>query len=888
MPLRPHNAPAVFINEIDKSPYSPAMTGTNCYVMGFANKGEAYQPMSFTSKSAWLSYYGEPDNEAEKYFYNACSEVITQNGRLTCARLPYDNESFEKMVGFKYSVTPSQTLSSIANKAKVGEAAYDYHDISDVDATIDNVAVIDGADSPYLMELSEVDEYRTNEKKPAINSIIIVDTTCGSYKKILEDKRKGKDREILGVVPVITTAANGLYAQKLIKVSNENVKYYESIGRCVTQGDENGGISGYTFEDLSSLYDKRGEDGNFANLSTLAPNSDLTRQLNTIYKGFSLVVPQDTITTIADMYAVVNGLINGEGIELSAPISSETGDFNIGNDTSSMAEIVEAHNDLVDNLLSTIEANATLSVFVPTVQELTVDVDTELISDIMDKSARLNSFATNNITVKAIDGDDSIPNTVSLEANTFFSTIKYNTETEQFDRDVLKKIGVVVYRVYLDAANGNKISFEPVEAFVGSLNANDKDPNTGVTTFIDTIVNSQSQYINVFSNVWSRRADKAEYDKLDMYIAKPCDLQPNLGFYAEQVEEDISIDMSIYQGISKCFEKVSDIIERDIDIIPDAGVSNIASYLKAIFGNKGKYDIGITDADGNSMLGMWKADSNNDAIKTWKTVIQKYDSFCKLTRKDCMFIADGPRPMVLQGNKKIVRPSKPSNNVDVNILPNVKFITGLNTNYGAGYCNWFEIADEYTGDFFWLPPSIKAMGSYIYTDLNFDYWEAPAGLTRGLIAATDVSFSPTLMQASTIYDSCWNYAINYPNDGIVLEGQRTFQTAPSALDRVNVRRLLLRLERSAFKTARRYIYELNTAYTRQRLSDAIEVYLREAKVGGGLYDYKIVCDESNNTPDTIDRNELHVSIGLKPTKVAEYIIIDFIVASTGASWDEVM
>lgn len=139
-----------------------------------------------------------------------------------------------------------------------------------------------------------------------------------------------------------------------------------------------------------------------------------------------------------------------------------------------------------------------------------------------------------------------------------------------------------------------------------------------------------------------------------------------------------------------------------------------------------------------------------------------------------------------------------------------------------------------------------------------------------------------------IYDKCWNYAINYPNDGIVLEGQKTLQTKPSALDRVNVRRLMLRLERAVGQSARWFLYEGNTAYTRQRLIDAIDPYFRQAKVGGGLYDYKLICDDSVNTPETIDANELHLKCMIKPTKTIEYILVDFIVGSTGASWEEML
>ena len=366
----------------------------------------------------------------------------------------------------------------------------------------------------------------------------------------------------------------------------------------------------------------------------------------------------------------------------------------------------------------------------------------------------------------------------------------------------------------------------------------------------------------------------------------PDTIAPSLGFYAEMTKEDISISKSIYDGMNKSFEKVEDINQLDIDIIPDAGLANIASYLKALYGDKGAYDLQITDDVGNSLLGMWKCNSNNAAVKTWKTVEQKLDNFCKNVRKDCMFIADGPRPLVLAGQKKIVRPSKPANTIDANIVPNLKFITGLNTSYGACYVDWFEMADDYSGDFFWCPPSIKAMGVYINTDVNFNYWDAPAGLNRGVITATDVAFSPTIKQAGCFYEKNFNYAINYPQDGIVLEGQKTLQTKPSAFDRVNVRRLFLRLERAAYKVARYFVYEGNTAYTRQRLVDALDPYFKQAMVGGGIYDYKIKCDETNNTDFTIDNNELHVAIGIKPVKTAEFIMLDFVCLRTGGSWTE--
>ena len=127
----------------------------------------------------------------------------------------------------------------------------------------------------------------------------------------------------------------------------------------------------------------------------------------------------------------------------------------------------------------------------------------------------------------------------------------------------------------------------------------------------------------------------------------------------------------------------------------------------------------------------FKFNKNTD-LAYWKTIIFKYDTFCKY-RGDCIFTADGPRGMVLIGNKQVVRKTKKDTSVDLNILPYLSKIAGINTSYGAGYLNWYRTISDYTGDTLWVPPSIKAMGTYILTDKQYNWWDAPAGMRRGVI-----------------------------------------------------------------------------------------------------------------------------------------------------------
>lgn len=909
MPLRVITSPGVEIREIDKSGYTTVPTGTSVYLKGFTSKGEPYRPMEITTRSAFEQIYGAPDNEAERYTYAAACETLNQGGRLWMARLPYDNKSFEKMVGIKYKVNYSD--SDITDSSV-------YNVITEADNEITKAAFIEGGKDPITYDLSTIYEYRADEAKVPANTFLIVDTTGATYNRVTEDSRKGENREVIGIVPVVTTAANALYVQSLISVGLQDIYHYEPLNHdylktLKTSEFSNAGLSS---TDVVVQFNTKGAFNLISDeqkLSTKFVGS--LKDYPTLDMAYSHAVSQfstwgEEISAVDSKYILDSiscdkdtGLILVETDGNSMTPEQITTLNDLGKATQKLVDYYEAHypiNTLGNIAVALYKLSVDHGNTIP--YDLTASLHNDTINDFVNIAIELMEGANISVswyaTFKYRDAlnkpyfeSEQIPQTQSLDAAAFFPTIQPASEGGGFDPEHLKDIGVVVYKMYLDPAEGNKVSYEAVEAYAGSLYKDDKDPNTGVTKFIDTIINSQSNYINFFSNCFSTTAAKEFYLKdCDILIATPSD-GASLGFYTSMTAKDISISKSILDGMNKCFDQVEDINKLDIDIVPDAGLANIASYIKAIFGDKGPYDLTITDDIGNSLLKMWKCKkATDDPVKMWKTIEMKHDNFCKNIRKDCMFIADGLRPLVLEGQKKIVRDTKPINSIDKDILPFVPAICGLNTNYGAGYLDWFEQADDYTGDFFWCPPSIKAMGIYINTDLNFEYWDAPAGLNRGVVAATDVAFSPNGRQAGSIYEKNWNYAINYPQDGIVLEGQKTFQTKPSALDRVNVRRTMLRLERQVYKTVRYFVYENNTAYTRQRVVDAIEPIMKACwKSGnGGINRYKIVCDDKINDANTIDNNELKVQIGIVPNKSAEFILVDFVLGNQSSTWAELL
>ena len=465
----------------------------------------------------------------------------------------------------------------------------------------------------------------------------------------------------------------------------------------------------------------------------------------------------------------------------------------------------------------------------------------------------------------------------------------------------MKHIGVVVFEVFNDTANDSRLSFRPLEAFVGSLDRTAKDPLTNASTFIDNVVNSRSKCIRLFSN-----ADKSNLDRASTLVLKN-QRATSLGFHNVQCQKTVTLQTSILDALTKVLDQCKDKNTMPLDLVLDAGVSNIAQLIESSGVGEPKTidfdtyqriaDFGTYSGEAVCSCGCghaasrgikaWSLNSTADTYK-WRAVLKKFDDFCKYTRKDCLFLADGLRTFCLEGDEKLVRKTKPGSSVTNTLLPRMKFIANaLNSSYSAGWCNWFYMADAHTGDFFWCPPSIKAASICTYCDTYFHAWDAPAGMTRGIVPnVVDVAFSPTNDEAGKIYSQQWNYAASYPLEGIVMEGQKTFQTDKTALDRVNVRRLLLDLEKKTEKVARHFLYEGNTEWLRQQFVDQIKPIYEDAVFGNGVLDYAIKCDNEINTEQTIENHELHCKIGIKPVKCLEYLVLTFICTRQGANVQE--
>ena len=209
----------------------------------------------------------------------------------------------------------------------------------------------------------------------------------------------------------------------------------------------------------------------------------------------------------------------------------------------------------------------------------------------------------------------------------------------------------------------------------------------------------------------------------------------------------------------------------------------------------------------------------------------------------------------------------------------------LNSSYAATYWPWVQIQNPDTGKLNWVPASTMIPGVYAFNDNAAEPWFAPAGINRG---GLDTVIRPerklTRANRDTLYEANVNPIANFPANGTVVFGQKTLQKKASALDRVNVRRLLIALKSYIGQVANNLVFEQNSAATRNSFLAQVNPYMESVQQRQGVYAFKVVMDDSNNTPDVIDRNQLVGQIFLQPTRTAEFIILDFNVLPTGAEF----
>lgn len=258
------------------------------------------------------------------------------------------------------------------------------------------------------------------------------------------------------------------------------------------------------------------------------------------------------------------------------------------------------------------------------------------------------------------------------------------------------------------------------------------------------------------------------------------------------------------------------------------------------------------------------------------TVVNDLVSIAQGIRKDCVVVTSPARSDII-------------NNTD----PTTSAVTTANTFTSSSYLvvdnNYLKVYDKYNDQYIHIPAASSVAGIMAATDAVAAPWFSPAGPRRGqLLGITSLAYTPNQTQRDTLYKAGINPIANIPGQGVMLYGDKTKLARPSAFDRINVRRLFLGIERAIAIAARNVMFEFNDEFTRAEFKNIIEPFLREIQGRRGITDFRVVCDETNNTPAVIDRNEFVCSVFIKPARSINFVTLNFVAVRTGVDFEEVV
>jgi hypothetical protein len=469
------------------------------------------------------------------------------------------------------------------------------------------------------------------------------------------------------------------------------------------------------------------------------------------------------------------------------------------------------------------------------------------------------------------------------------SEVIESVPTFDFGADFYKDSVIVnVFKIRNSIYEPQILDYSLAESFLGSLDSSKKTVDIGggiaKSFFLEEVVNNSSSNIKVLVNpLLSRKTNWADPSSQNPISQVRGDTSESLkslypvGSWIPRYEAESNKENgNLVKKLERALSLVESTETTTLDIVVDAGLSTIFAN-----GGTGYYD-------DSKFMGALTGPSD-PRVLDWRAVFNVFNTFVQNIRKDCVFISDPLRQIFIDGPNSKSTAAKNSSFSTAIYTPLKDCYSNINSNYSVTYANWVKTYDAFTDKQVWLPISAYAAAIYCRTDFATQTWIAPAGLNRGTINnIIDLAFNPNQKQRDFLYTISLNPVVFFSGDGFVVFGQKTLQNKPSAFDRVNVRRLFLTLERAVGNTLKYFVFEPNTEFTRTRARNTIVPILELAKNTEGIYDYNIVLDERNNTPDVIDRNEMAVDIYLKPVRASEFILLNFIATRTGQNFQELI
>lgn len=837
MATRVITSPGVQISELDLSLHVGTPAETKVLVMGYAPKGPTEELINITSLDELEQIYGSPTTAAERYFYHSVRTLVNDsNAAVTATRLPYGegngqgySNSYTALV---YPLRPVASFTTVSLvTATSGSNGHETVTRTLADSTPDFYT-----DNTVFGLYYDQEMYETIEELP---DSALINTTTSRTTPVVKPGTTTITTGVTSVTITYTSSATETYA----------INYYEGAQQIDALEPQNVLITDAEFESYSS------------GALTWAPHYDIE-------------VNPYSLTSFADILEQSGGLVI------------------VNTDKSATAEDYSGYYiGLADNT----DANPAT-----TYQSITAVAASYAVNEEENKMLYTN-LSPLKLNFKLTSRAD-LPGADSLSEDLMKGITGYDFGSETYNDSLV--LGVFKLSSSQYSSDTSLLSYSQQGSYAGSLNAykTQNNPNGGVpvTYTLDNAVNSQSNRLKIQINPIISQSPGWVTDT--GAPARKVRVAPEArSLYSQGIVSKPYNPLDKHIGdtptkISRVFN-IIDNIDYDIDVSIEAGLGTIYTHAVIkdveINGGAGEYTYdenyfinlsGIQQANGEI------TEDGQFVTDLYNSVANLFVEFATLNRKDHMTVLDPLRSIFVQGpNYKTCLNKEFS--FSRHVYWALKNIYGRGSNvssYAATYGNWLKVAHNVPGHWIWVPASGWVAATISNSTEQAHPWSAPAGFNRAILyGVLDLASTPTQKQRDLLYKINVNPIAWFPGDGYVIWGQKTLFNKPSAFDRINVRRLFLVLEKLTKQVLKYFVFEPNTIGTRQRIIQVLQPLFELAKNTEGVYDYRIICDERNNTPLVIDNNELKVSIYLQPVRTAEFILAEFVATRTGVNLDEI-
>lgn len=911
-------SPGVEIRELDLSLYAQNVIGTNVMTIGFAKQGPIDELINVTSMSEFEMIYGKPTNAAERYFYHSAREILLKNGNLITSRLPYGPKDGEGY-GSQYSLLAYPVELQSTEYATVNNTFSSTISTTELSTFL---AFYNASSQSHSFDTSAV---TVSSNSLSTTGITVADVLSGaawngSYWQVGSTTLTRVSSYTSSTSSYVGTRTFTLNAGAWSTRANSTISNISAVQGIKLGTPKQMIVGEQDFARLSKgnfiwantvtgLASSSSQFNSFNDLSgaALIVLNKIRSSTNELFEGSYVVMgANDTIGYGTD-YDTVHGFrtLNNDNTACNwVPVKESMLNFDLTGayrmSSGSTSEIVES---IPSWDITPTKYNDTIVLGVMKLRK-SIYNNNGIQQIVLDQVLTESYVGSLNMHRTEVPPRGTMP-------ESFFIEDKVNTKSNN--------IQVLVNPLLSDGFDWNNgigpdrddpsIAVETVKTV---RPMDDNRYGYAIGPYVPIYIANRPRVIGNLRGKIERAlrlAENIDYVPLDILVEAGLGTISVFNAVANEIKNTRTGPFSPFYDLYKNWDGgyyediyLPGILEGDV-VTPSEYISDVTNYR---YKDPDPANPNINDSDGIVKPLMQAEYSPNQSggrnsfiANEYQAVFEIFREFVEFTRRPgTLFIADPLRHIFVQGNKLVsecrVWDEKNSIMVNANFPQHIywplkNLYSETSTSYACTYANWVKVADTESAEFHWLPFSGFEAGIMCDVDRNYFPWFAPAGLNRGRISGiVQIGYNTTQKQRDLLYRSCLNPVVFFPQDGFVVWGQKTLLKTPSAFDRVNVRRLFLMLEKATVAVSRYFVFEQNTIFTRTRLVDTIAPIFERAKANEGLYDYMIVCDERNNTPDTIDNNELIVDIYLKPVKTAEFILISFIATRTGQDFSELI